>query len=98
MLRTVIESELVCARIDSEVKKNPQIQHLYDGLIWRLARKPESGHLVENPSPYFMAKTYFWGPGGIPASITVIYRYDEKEVHIEQSRVIWRERGSCASR
>lgn len=97
MLKVVVTSELVDARIDKAVEKNPRLREFYNDLLWRMARDPLKSARKIDDSPYYITKTYFWGPGGIPASITFIFRVTHDEVIIEGSKIDWRE-GSGKSR
>jgi hypothetical protein len=85
--RTVVETDLVAARIDAAAKKYPRIGELYESLKWLLARDPDAGVLIpgSNP-PRRIAKTFTWRPGGTP-SIAVIFQADDVRVVIESSRV-----------
>ena len=87
--RTIVESELVAARIDAAKERAPHLEELYErGIKWKIARKPESGHKVPENEGFYIAKTYSWRPGGVP-SITVLYRFDDEHVYIESSKIDW---------
>ena len=86
--RTIQESELVSKRIDEAVKREPNLHDLYEyGIKWKIARHPDAGTKVPD-SEYYIAKTFFWRPGGVP-SITVLYKFDDQYVYIESSKIDW---------
>lgn len=80
-LRTIIEQELVSARIDKAKGEYPRSDEVIDGLKWWLARKPMTGERQEDH--IYMIRTRPWFPMRVP-SIRVLYRVTENEVVIEQ--------------
>ena len=84
--RTVIEEDAVKDLIDSESKKYHRLNDIFEGLKWRLARRPESGlEISDNPRKWIF-KTYPWSVGGA-AVITVIYTFDDDTVTIQAAKV-----------
>lgn len=85
-LRTVVEEELVKARILQAIKEYPHLQRMWEqGVIWLLSRAPERGKPIPGTDRY----AYWlpsWAPGGLP-SISITYRITENEVIIEKSRI-----------
>ena len=88
-LRTVIEEDLVKARIQKAAKDYPQLKRFWDnGLIWLLARKPESlGRKISDIGIERYVYTFpSWAPGGLPR-VSITYQITENEVIIEASRI-----------
>ena len=51
-LRTIRESHVAMHIIDSEIRRNPELEDQYDALKWRIARQPQVGYaMLRNTSP-----------------------------------------------
>jgi hypothetical protein len=85
--RCVVIEPAVQEYLDQEIRSYPRLEHIFQGLEWRLARQPELGYPVPNSNPRrFLAKTIpYRFP--VPLVLTVMYRYTESEVIIELARV-----------
>ena len=82
--RTIVEEDVVSATIDEETSKYRRLNEIFEGLKWRLARKPEDGYPISEDK--MMIKTYSWSIDGA-AAITAIYSYDDESVVVEAVRV-----------
>lgn len=85
--RTVVESNEATQVIDRERKKYPRFDDLYEGLQWRLARRPESGVKILRMEGYYIIKTIDWGKLGIPV-MRLLYIFNDNEVNIIAVEVI----------
>jgi hypothetical protein len=84
--KTIVESELVVARMDAAIKKHPRLGEVYESMKWHIARDPNFGTALANTNPVRrIAKTYTWKPGGAP-SLSLVFRVTQNEVFIEASR------------
>jgi hypothetical protein len=90
--RTIVEEIVVTEKIDAVLPNIPRLEEVIDGLKWRLSREPERGYSLpgENPPKYL----YKIDP---PATnfpmVTVLYEFDENEVHVLDIRFIPRNTG-----
>lgn len=86
---TIVEEELVAARIDDGIKRFPRLSQNYEGLKWVLARDPFKGTKVPDSNPTrYIAKLFSWAPGGVPI-VTVMHRILDHEIVIEASKIDW---------
>jgi hypothetical protein len=78
-MRTVVEEHDVESTVDSAVEKHPRVGAAFDGLVWRIARRPEDGIKLQD------GLLVYKQPGiprqEIPA-IRVLYRYSDSTVNI----------------
>lgn len=80
--KTVIESAQSQESIDSAIKTYPRLSDLYEGLKWRLARRPaESGVKISRLHDKYIVKTLDWSSYGVPV-VRVIYSFNENETEI----------------
>jgi hypothetical protein len=87
--RTVVESHVAQRTVDAEIKWEPALADLYDGLKWRLARQPEVGYPIPrtNPPAYVIHSFHWKGlRGALP--IVVSYTFDADQVVIYGVRVL----------
>lgn len=88
-LRTVVEEELVKARIQKAIKDDPQLRRMWEqGIVWLLSRRAEAiGRKISNIGVERYVYTLpSWAPGGLPR-ISITYQITENEVIIEASRI-----------
>lgn len=86
--RDVIESRDVSALIDTEIESFPRLRELYDGLLWRLARQPEIGHVVESTvPPLLLVHSRDWKQPGLPV-IVLAYTFTADRVFVQAVRVL----------
>lgn len=77
--RQVVESHVAANAIDNEIKKIPRLIEIYDGIIWRLARQPESGYRVPRTDPpTYVVHSYHWKI----AAVIVAYHFNDDQVEI----------------
>lgn len=82
-LRTIVEQEMVSARVDQSRKEHPRFEEYFDGLKWWLARKSLVGDRAPGiEPPAYVIKTIPWFAMRIPATRT-LYRVSEHDVVIE---------------
>lgn len=80
--KTIVESSQAQEAIDTAVKIYPRLVDLYEGLKWRLARRPaESGVKISKLHNRYIVKTLDWSSYGVPV-VRVIYAFDENETEI----------------
>ena len=80
--RTIVEDVSAQESIDMAVPIYPRLNDLYEGLKWRLARRPaESGVKLSRDSDKYITKTLDWSQYNIPA-LRVIYSFNENETVI----------------
>ena len=88
-VRAVIEEELVTARINKAIQQHPLLHGIYEGLKWRIARRPFGSTTKISDSPHVrLAKAISWAPVGLP-SITILYEVTHTEIIIKSSRIDW---------
>jgi hypothetical protein len=87
--RTVIEDNRAASAVDEAEARYPRFSDLYEGIKWRLARKPEeSGEPVPDFEGYYTLKTPNWIIEGVPV-VQVLYKVRNKnEVTIVDFRVV----------
>jgi hypothetical protein len=85
--RTIIEEKCVSEAIDEAIEISPRLIQLYDGLKWRLARKPESGFKVSRTENLYVIKTTNWSFLDIP-TLRVFYTFDENNVILREIDII----------
>lgn len=77
--RTIRESHVAAHVIDANIRQNPRIDDIYQGLTWRLARQPELGYRVPNTNPEtYVVHSYHWGV----VAVVVAYQFKDDLVHI----------------
>ena len=78
-IRTVIEAPTVSEKVDAERTYYPRLDDAFDALKWWLARKPETGILLDDYHWIFKQR----GDAGlkIPA-LVVIYTFDAAYVEL----------------
>ncbi len=83
--RTIVEAELVTARVKRLQADCSNFDEVWDGLYWRLARDPFVGATrVPDTKPIlYLVKTPPWRPGGVPV-LRLAYRVTQTEVIIER--------------
>lgn len=82
--RTIVESELVSARIDRCRKEGVRFDEVWDAVKWRLARNPfVNATRIPGSNPIcYVIKTYAWRTGRVPM-LRVLFRVTTNEVLIE---------------
>ncbi len=79
-MRTVIEDEVVSDVIDREQEIYPRLGEAFDALKWWLARRPESGELLDDIN--WVCKQQGDRSQHIPA-LVAIYTFDYRTVTIK---------------
>lgn len=80
--KSIIESAQAQESIDAAIQIYPRLNDLYEGLKWRLARRPaESGVKISRLYDKYILKTLDWSTYGVPV-IRVIYSFNENETEI----------------
>ena len=80
--KSVVESNQAQEAIDTAMKTYPRLNQLYEGLKWRLARRPaESGVKISRLHNKYILKTLDWSSYGVPV-VRVIYSFTDNEVEI----------------
>jgi hypothetical protein len=88
----IVIGELADKQLDREFSRRERFQNLWEAIYWRLQRKPESGAAVPGlPEGYYLAKTPYWAPGGLP-SLSVVYQIIDDEVHVISMRLTEKKR------
>ncbi len=75
-LRTIVESPNVSKELDGQ-EDSELAQALFDGLVWRLARRPDQGVEIPDSACYQI----FLGDDDEP-KIAAVYSFDEDRVKI----------------
>lgn len=81
--RQVVEEDDVSALVDGARTTYTRVGDVYDAVVWRLARAPQSGTLIRDG--YWILKTPEWRIPGVPV-ITVLYTFNDDQVVIEGIR------------
>jgi hypothetical protein len=75
--------------IDTEIRREPRLMELYEGLKWRLARQPDAGYPIPNTDPQaFVIHSFNWKALAAIAPILVTYTYDDDQVVIVAVRIL----------
>jgi len=82
-MRTVIPDHQVAFDLDAAKATYRRTDDAYQGLEWRLSRRPD--HVVHIGNGYYLYKRLGYPTLRIP-TITVLYRFDDNEVLIS---AIW---------
>lgn len=77
LIQTVIESVQVSQVVDLESSLYPRMEEAFDALKWWLARKPESGSIVDDY--YWVYKQLGDRDLNIPV-LVVLYTFDANDV------------------
>ena len=78
-MRTVIEEPSVTDKIYAETEIYPRLDEAFEALKWWLARKPESGYLLDDYNWLYKQKGDHTAK--IPA-LVVIYTFDRSTVQL----------------
>ena len=79
-MRTVIEDECVSEVIDREQRNYPRLPEAFDALKWWLARRPETGFLIDDIN--WMYKQRGDKHQSVP-TLVALYTFDHDCVHIK---------------
>ncbi len=79
-IRTVIENHSVSEVIDAEQAIYPRLEEAFDALKWWLARKPESGEIIDDVNWLYVQEGD--EEVNIPALI-VVYTFDHNTVTLK---------------
>jgi hypothetical protein len=86
--RTIVESNNVVNVIHKEQTSWPRLEEVFEGMKWRLARKPESGtKLAGYEGYYLLVNNDSIEVVGLPR-VVLLYTYNDDEVLIENVRVV----------
>jgi hypothetical protein len=79
LIRTVIESQSVSEKVDAERTYYPRLEDAFEALKWWLARKPETGILLDDYHWIFKQK----GDAGLKVpALVIIYTFDAASVEL----------------
>jgi hypothetical protein len=88
--RTIVE-ELVAEReLEALCRAYPRFEDFWLGWSWRIARGPEvrAVRVPGSDPPSFMVKSGDLTPYGLPAAVTILYRYTDDEVFVQGFRIL----------
>lgn len=85
--RKVIVHPEVQRYIDEEARKFTRVRHVFDALVYRIARRPEEGLLLPgyNSIRYLIKSQAFRLP--VPLYLKLLYQFDETSVVVEFAQV-----------
>jgi len=79
-LRTVVLEKRAEVALDALFAEYTEIEAVYDGIVWRLCRNPESGGMrihQTNGQDYFIVRVEGWVK---TPSLVLLYRFTDSEV------------------
>jgi hypothetical protein len=88
--RTIIEEPIAEQELAELHRAYPRFEAFWLGWSWRLARRPDL-NAVKVPGsdpPSFMVKSGDLTPYGLPAAVTILYRYTDDEVIVQGVRIL----------
>jgi len=83
-MRTVIESPEVSAKIDAACARYPRAEDAIEAAKWWLARRPESGYLMDDINWLYRQKGD--SAVGIPV-LLIVYTFDHRSVTISSIEI-----------
>lgn len=87
-LYTVVEEPEVTEALFDAIQIDARVEDIFDALVWRLARQPESGNLVEQDGvEYRVVKSLPLRLGKTP-SMLMLYQFNESFVMVKKIVVL----------